>query len=124
MCVIHFVASSQTFTTQETITNAESAKDWFLQTAKDVSRPALVSSEHLPPHFPTFSSLFPEICRGQTFCGPVHQRGESLKLVYVPLTTVTDLTNVPALLNHLHVCGTCSKRPAGGAAVAAVHTEF
>lgn len=27
----------QTFTTQETITNAESAKEWFLQTAKDVS---------------------------------------------------------------------------------------
>lgn len=29
--------SFQTFTTQETITNAESAKDWFLQTAGDVS---------------------------------------------------------------------------------------
>uniref|UniRef100_H3DQG3 Glucose-6-phosphate isomerase n=1 Tax=Tetraodon nigroviridis TaxID=99883 RepID=H3DQG3_TETNG len=28
---------SQTFTTQETITNAESAKDWFLQTAADKS---------------------------------------------------------------------------------------
>lgn len=27
----------QTFTTQETITNAESAKEWFLKTAKDVS---------------------------------------------------------------------------------------
>lgn len=27
----------QTFTTQETITNAESAKEWFLQAAKDVS---------------------------------------------------------------------------------------
>lgn len=32
------VFSSQTFTTQETITNAESARDWFLQAAKDVSR--------------------------------------------------------------------------------------
>lgn len=27
----------QTFTTQETITNAESAKEWFLEHAKDVS---------------------------------------------------------------------------------------
>lgn len=31
-----FVVASKTFTTQETITNAESAKDWFLQSAKDV----------------------------------------------------------------------------------------
>ena len=29
--------SFQTFTTQETITNAESAREWFLKTAKDVS---------------------------------------------------------------------------------------
>uniref|UniRef100_A0A669ECP8 Glucose-6-phosphate isomerase n=1 Tax=Oreochromis niloticus TaxID=8128 RepID=A0A669ECP8_ORENI len=34
-----FIIASKTFTTQETITNAESAKDWFLQTAGDVSRP-------------------------------------------------------------------------------------
>lgn len=27
----------QTFTTQETITNAETAKEWFLHAAKDVS---------------------------------------------------------------------------------------
>ncbi|XP_077979730.1 glucose-6-phosphate isomerase-like [Glandiceps talaboti] len=30
-----FLISSKSFTTQETITNATSAKDWFLQTAKD-----------------------------------------------------------------------------------------
>ncbi|XP_028286438.1 glucose-6-phosphate isomerase a [Parambassis ranga] len=30
-----FIIASKTFTTQETITNAESAKDWFLQTAND-----------------------------------------------------------------------------------------
>ncbi|XP_010775397.1 glucose-6-phosphate isomerase-like, partial [Notothenia coriiceps] len=29
--------SLQTFTTQETITNAESARDWFLKTANDKS---------------------------------------------------------------------------------------
>lgn len=33
-----FIIASKTFTTQETITNAESARDWFLQTAKDVRR--------------------------------------------------------------------------------------
>uniref|UniRef100_A0A7N9AUW5 Glucose-6-phosphate isomerase n=1 Tax=Mastacembelus armatus TaxID=205130 RepID=A0A7N9AUW5_9TELE len=32
-----FIIASKTFTTQETITNAESAREWFLQTAKDVS---------------------------------------------------------------------------------------
>ncbi|XP_037539235.1 glucose-6-phosphate isomerase [Nematolebias whitei] len=32
-----FIIASKTFTTQETITNAESAKDWFLQTAGDKS---------------------------------------------------------------------------------------
>uniref|UniRef100_H2S2N6 Glucose-6-phosphate isomerase n=1 Tax=Takifugu rubripes TaxID=31033 RepID=H2S2N6_TAKRU len=32
-----FIIASKTFTTQETITNAESAKDWFLQTASDKS---------------------------------------------------------------------------------------
>ncbi|BEJ12489.1 hypothetical protein CspHIS471_0209490 [Cutaneotrichosporon sp. HIS471] len=30
-----FIVASKTFTTQETITNAETAKEWFLQTAKD-----------------------------------------------------------------------------------------
>lgn len=32
-----FVIASKTFTTQETITNANTAKEWFLETAKDVS---------------------------------------------------------------------------------------
>ena len=32
-----FIIASKTFTTQETITNATSAKDWFLSHAKDVS---------------------------------------------------------------------------------------
>lgn len=31
-----FIVASKTFTTQETITNAETAKEWFLETAKDV----------------------------------------------------------------------------------------
>merc|ERR1712131_239275 len=32
-----FIIASKTFTTQETITNANTAKNWFLQTAKDES---------------------------------------------------------------------------------------
>ncbi|KAM3608716.1 uncharacterized protein V6R79_003524 [Siganus canaliculatus] len=32
-----FIIASKTFTTQETITNAESARDWFLQTANEKS---------------------------------------------------------------------------------------
>lgn len=32
-----FIVASKTFTTQETITNATSAKEWFLESAKDVS---------------------------------------------------------------------------------------
>lgn len=31
-----FIIASKTFTTQETITNATSAKKWFLETTKDV----------------------------------------------------------------------------------------
>lgn len=37
-----FIIASKTFTTQETITNATSAKTWFLETAKDVSREFLM----------------------------------------------------------------------------------
>lgn len=33
-----FIIASKTFTTQETITNATSAKQWFLEAAKNVSK--------------------------------------------------------------------------------------
>uniref|UniRef100_A0A4W5N7V6 Glucose-6-phosphate isomerase n=1 Tax=Hucho hucho TaxID=62062 RepID=A0A4W5N7V6_9TELE len=45
-----FIIASKTFTTQETITNAESARDWFLQTANDVSR--LLTANHKTPLSP------------------------------------------------------------------------
>jgi glucose-6-phosphate isomerase len=32
-----FIIASKTFTTQETMTNAETAKEWFLSSAKEVS---------------------------------------------------------------------------------------
>ncbi len=37
-----FVIASKTFTTQETITNANTAKQWFLDAAKDVSKKHLI----------------------------------------------------------------------------------
>lgn len=43
-----FIIASKTFTTQETITNAESAKEWFLGTAKDKA--------HVAKHFVALST--------------------------------------------------------------------
>uniref|UniRef100_A0A3B5BIS4 Glucose-6-phosphate isomerase n=1 Tax=Stegastes partitus TaxID=144197 RepID=A0A3B5BIS4_9TELE len=48
-----FIVASKTFTTQETITNAESAKDWFLQTAGDKSAVA--------KHFVALSTNAPKV---------------------------------------------------------------
>lgn len=39
-----FIIASKTFTTQETITNATSAKQWFLEAAKDVSQICILST--------------------------------------------------------------------------------
>jgi glucose-6-phosphate isomerase len=43
-----FIIASKTFTTQETITNAESAKTWFLLAAKD--------QQHVAKHFVALST--------------------------------------------------------------------
>jgi glucose-6-phosphate isomerase len=43
-----FIIASKTFTTQETITNAESARAWFLETAKDKA--------HVAKHFVALST--------------------------------------------------------------------
>ncbi|KAI7830922.1 glucose-6-phosphate isomerase [Kickxella alabastrina] len=43
-----FIIASKTFTTQETLTNAQSAKEWFLATAKDES--------HVAKHFVALST--------------------------------------------------------------------
>ncbi|XP_075884824.1 glucose-6-phosphate isomerase a [Nelusetta ayraudi] len=48
-----FIIASKTFTTQETITNAESAKDWFLRTANDKSAVA--------KHFVALSTNAPKV---------------------------------------------------------------
>ncbi|MFW5407005.1 glucose-6-phosphate isomerase [Pectobacterium carotovorum] len=43
-----FLVASKTFTTQETMTNAHSARDWFLKTAQD--------EEHVAKHFAALST--------------------------------------------------------------------
>ncbi|MFP4548203.1 MAG: glucose-6-phosphate isomerase [Fidelibacterota bacterium] len=43
-----FIIASKTFTTQETMTNAHTARDWFLESAKDES--------HIPKHFVALST--------------------------------------------------------------------
>uniref|UniRef100_W5UM65 Glucose-6-phosphate isomerase n=1 Tax=Ictalurus punctatus TaxID=7998 RepID=W5UM65_ICTPU len=48
-----FIIASKTFTTQETITNADSAKEWFLQAAKDKSAVA--------KHFVALSTNEPKV---------------------------------------------------------------
>ncbi|XP_052400082.1 glucose-6-phosphate isomerase [Carassius gibelio] len=48
-----FIIASKTFTTQETITNAETAKEWFLQDAKDTSAVA--------KHFVALSTNAPKV---------------------------------------------------------------
>lgn len=69
-----FIVASKTFTTQETITNAETAKAWFLESAKDVSRTIrlIMDSEegdqvahtlYRKSTLPNISWLFPPIPR-------------------------------------------------------------
>ncbi|CAG0921531.1 unnamed protein product [Notodromas monacha] len=48
-----FIIASKTFTTQETITNATSAKQWFLKTAEDKS--------HVAKHFVALSTNGPKV---------------------------------------------------------------
>lgn len=48
-----FIVASKTFTTQETLTNAHSAKDWFLKSAKD--------PKHVAKHFVALSTNEKEV---------------------------------------------------------------
>jgi len=50
-----FIIASKTFTTQETVTNATSAKTWFLQSAKDES--------HVAKHFVALSTNTAEVTK-------------------------------------------------------------
>ena len=50
-----FIVASKTFTTQETITNALSAKEWFLKSAKDVA--------HVAKHFVALSTNSVEVSK-------------------------------------------------------------
>jgi glucose-6-phosphate isomerase len=48
-----FIVASKTFTTQETLTNAHSARDWFLRSAKD--------ARHVAKHFVALSTNASEV---------------------------------------------------------------
>jgi glucose-6-phosphate isomerase len=50
-----FVVASKTFTTQETLTNARSARTWFLDTAKD--------DQHVAKHFVALSTNASEVAK-------------------------------------------------------------
>ena len=50
-----FLVASKTFTTQETMTNAHSARDWFLKTAKD--------EKHVAKHFAALSTNEKEVTK-------------------------------------------------------------
>lgn len=50
-----FIVASKTFTTQETITNATTAKEWFLKTAKD--------GKHVAKHFVALSTNEAEVTK-------------------------------------------------------------
>jgi glucose-6-phosphate isomerase len=50
-----FIVASKTFTTQETLTNAHSAKDWFLKTAKE--------PKHVAKHFVALSTNEAEVTK-------------------------------------------------------------
>lgn len=50
-----FLVASKTFTTQETMTNAHSAREWFLQTAKDEA--------HVAKHFAALSTNEKEVVK-------------------------------------------------------------
>jgi glucose-6-phosphate isomerase len=50
-----WIVSSKTFTTQETITNATSARSWFLSTAKDIA--------HVAKHFVAVSTNTEEVTK-------------------------------------------------------------
>jgi glucose-6-phosphate isomerase len=50
-----FIVASKTFTTQETITNATTARDWFLKTAKD--------EKHVAKHFVALSTNEKEVTK-------------------------------------------------------------
>src|SRR5262249_29759622 len=48
-----FIVASKTFTTQETLTNAHSARDWFLRSAKE--------KNHIAKHFVALSTNKEEV---------------------------------------------------------------
>lgn len=102
------VCLPQTFTTQETITNAESAKEWFLQAAKDVSLTArgdaCVSSCVSCIHVFAVVFILTEICSCQAFRGALNQWSKSI-LVYMLINDIfhrrlISIKSTPLKMSH------------------------
>lgn len=68
-----FIIASKTFTTQETITNAVSAKQWFLKNAKDVMNNTRTKGVNV---FLELLFFFVACSCGETFCGFEYERGK------------------------------------------------
>lgn len=72
-----FIIASKTFTTQETITNATSAKTWFLKTANNVKYiklNILILTNNVGP------LLNSGMLCDQTFCRTFYQQRESYRI--------------------------------------------
>lgn len=78
-----FIIASKTFTTQETLTNANSAKDWFLDSAKDVSALSTMGrTSGIADIFMMLYCVGSESTRGQTLCCAIHQYQSCYRIWY------------------------------------------
>jgi len=78
-----FIVASKTFTTQETISNATSAKEWFLAAAKDVSLNLKPSALFLTAHIDETLTCFSLVQLPSTLllCPPMVPKSKNLELM-------------------------------------------
>ena len=96
-----FIVASKTFTTQETLTNAQSAKDWFLKTAKD--------EKAVAKHFVALSTNATEVSKFGIdtknmfeFWDWVGGRYSLWSAIGLPIATYIGMDNFEELLDGAH----------------------
>jgi glucose-6-phosphate isomerase len=96
-----FIVASKTFTTQETLTNAQSAKDWFLKTAKD--------EKAVAKHFVALSTNAKEVSKFGIdtknmfeFWDWVGGRYSLWSAIGLPIATYIGMDNFEELLDGAH----------------------
>ncbi len=96
-----FIVASKTFTTQETLTNAHSARNWFLETAKDEA--------HVAKHFVALSTNEKEVTKFGIdaknmfgFWDWVGGRYSLWSAIGLPITLSIGFENFVALLEGAH----------------------